>query len=189
MLMCLCMLTVMQDTSRIPLYDSPMMHYLAVCGIDEQSQGLRSAFFYTPILAGMLWINRLIVFEVAVPLEPWPELQLESKADMESVPDRIHRLRQLHLCEGSFSPTASILTQLAMGKKLNRLHQSASNIHWSGDERTIHYLGQPVVLSKVEDMCQALIQELQAYMLTLTFGSAVPHVDLSRIIARLSRSI
>jgi hypothetical protein len=42
------MLTVMQDTSRIGLYHSPMMHYLAVRGIDEQSQSLRSAFFYTP---------------------------------------------------------------------------------------------------------------------------------------------
>lgn len=48
-LMCLCMLTVMQDTSRIGLYHSPMMHYLAVRGVDEQSQSLRSAFCYTPI--------------------------------------------------------------------------------------------------------------------------------------------
>ena len=36
-LMCLCMLTVMQDTSRIRLYESPMIHYLAVRGINEQS--------------------------------------------------------------------------------------------------------------------------------------------------------
>ena len=128
-LMCLCMLAVMQDTSRIGLYDSPMMHYLAVRGIDEQSQSLRSAFFYTPILAGMLWINRLIMLEVAVPSEPWPELRLKSKADVESVADRIHELRQKHLCEGSFSPTSSILTQLAMGKKFNKTHQSPSNIH------------------------------------------------------------
>jgi hypothetical protein len=44
-LMCLCMLTIMQDTSRIKLYESPMMHYLAIRGIDKQSQSLRSAFF------------------------------------------------------------------------------------------------------------------------------------------------
>ena len=53
-LMCLCMLTIMQDTSRIGLYESPMMYYLAVRGVDEQSQSFRPAFFYTPILAGML---------------------------------------------------------------------------------------------------------------------------------------
>jgi hypothetical protein len=36
-LMLLCMLVVRQDTSRISLYESPMMHYLAVRGVDEQS--------------------------------------------------------------------------------------------------------------------------------------------------------
>ncbi|KAK6591502.1 hypothetical protein H4I95_12174 [Botrytis cinerea] len=126
---------------------------LSVRGVDEQSQSLRSAFCYTPILAGMLWVNRLIMLEVAVPCEPWPELQLHSKADVDSVRDRIHQLRALHLCEGSFSPTSSILTQLAMGKKFNKIHQSPSNIHWSDDEQTINYLGQPVVLAKIERMC------------------------------------
>ena len=68
-LMCLCMLVIMQDTSRISTYDGPMMHYLAVRGVDTQSKSLRASFYYTPILAGMLWINRLIMLEVAVPLE------------------------------------------------------------------------------------------------------------------------
>jgi hypothetical protein len=34
-LMCFCMLVVMQDTSRIRLYESPMMHYFAVRGAGE----------------------------------------------------------------------------------------------------------------------------------------------------------
>lgn len=73
-LMCLCMSVVMQDTSCIRLYESPMMHYLAVRGVDEQSQALRSSFFYTPILATALWVRRLIMLEVAVPLEAWPAI-------------------------------------------------------------------------------------------------------------------
>jgi hypothetical protein len=92
-LMGLCMAVVMQDTSHIGLYESPMMHYLAVRGVDEQHQTLRPAFYYTPILAGALWINRLIMLEVAVPLEPWLVLGLESKAEVESVQERIHELR------------------------------------------------------------------------------------------------
>ena len=68
-LMRLCMSVVMQDTSSIKLYDSPIMHYLAVRGVDEKSKALRSPFFYTPILAGALWINQLIMLEVALPLE------------------------------------------------------------------------------------------------------------------------
>ena len=178
----------MDDTSRIGLYDSPMMHYLAVRGVDVQSESLRSAFFYTPILAGMLWINRLIMLEVAVPLEAWPELGLKSKAKVESVPERIHQLRRQYLCEGSFSPTASILSQLAMGKSFNKMHQSPSNIHWSDDFQTIYYLGQGVELAKICTMWQALIGELQQLMQVLTFGSEVPAIDLSRIVDSMSWS-
>jgi hypothetical protein len=187
-LMCLSMLVIMQDTSRIGTYHSSMMHYLAVRGIDEQTKGLRSAFLYTPILAGMLWINRLIMLEVAVPSKPWPGLRLKSKADIESVRDRIHQLREAHLCEGSFSPTSSILSQLAMGKSFNKTHQSPSNINWSKDEGTIHYLGQPVELKKIENMCHELIEELQKLMRILTFDSAVPTIDLSRIVDSMAWS-
>jgi hypothetical protein len=109
-LMWLCMLVVMQDTSRISLYDSPMMHYLAVQGVDKQSRTLKPSFHYTPILAGMLWVNWLIMLEVAVPLEAWPAVTLKSRAEVDSVRDRIHELQQKHLCKGSFSPTASILS-------------------------------------------------------------------------------
>jgi hypothetical protein len=125
------------------------MHYLAVRGVDEKSNTLRASFSYTGILASALWINRLIMLEVALPLEPWARLDLQSKAQVESVPDRIHELRRKHLCEGSFSPTASILSQLAKGKYFNNLHQSQPNIHWSEDEQTIFYKGEGVELGKI----------------------------------------
>ena len=180
------MLVVMQDTSRISLYDAPMMHYLAVRGIDVPSESLRPAFYYTPILAGMLWINRLIMLEVAVPLEAWPELGLESKADVESVPDRIYMLRRKHLCEGSFSPTSSILSQLAKGKSFNKTHQSPANIHWSDDEQTIYHLGKPVNLGKVQKWCQILIGKLQEMIKILTFQASMPSIDLSSIVDSMS---
>lgn len=181
-LMCLCMLMIMEDTSRITLYESPIMHYLAVRGIDHATQTFRDSFHYTPILAGMLWIHRLIVLEVAVPLKAWPGLRLKSRDEQTEIRKRIDKLRRRHLCEGSFSPTASILTQLAMGKSFNKTHHSAPNINWDPDGQTIYYQGKPVVLKKIQKMWQALTQELRASMLSLTFGSPVPTIDLKSIV-------
>lgn len=181
-LMCLCMLVVMQDTSRIKLYESPMMHYLAVRGVDEKSETFRTPFFYTSVLTGALWINRLIMLEVAVPSEPWPTLGLQSKAQIASVPKQIYELRKKHLCEGLFSPTASILSQLAKGKAFNKLHFSQPNIYLSEDEQTIYYLGKGVELDRIRQMCNTLIQELQEAMEELTFGSSVPSIDLGEIV-------
>ena len=74
------------------------------------------------------------------------------------------------------------MTQLAIGKKFNKTHQSLFNIHWSNNEQTINYLSQPIVLAKIERMYYTLIRELQELMDVLIFGSPVPPIDLSRIV-------
>ena len=53
-LMHLCMLVIMQNISYIKLYESPIMHYLAVRRVDKKSKALQLPFFYTPILASAL---------------------------------------------------------------------------------------------------------------------------------------
>ena len=131
-LMQFCMLIVMQDMSKISVYDSPLMHFMAIMGVDAHTKTLRSSFHYTKFLAAVLYINRLIMLEVAVPAEAWPILQ--SRDDIPDVPARIKQIRSKHLCEGSFSPTSCILSQLAMGKAFNKIHKSAPNIHWSEDQ-------------------------------------------------------
>jgi hypothetical protein len=178
----------MQDASKVTLYESPLMHYLAVQGIDAHAKALRSAFTYTPILGRMLWIIRLVMLEIAVPLVPWGAIGLKSKAKIPSIPDRIHALRSKHLCEGSYSPAASILSQLAMGKSYNKTHQSPANIHWSNDEQTIHYQGQPVELSKIQAMGDVLSNELQDLLQELAFGAPVPFIDLGNIVDSMAWS-
>lgn len=63
----LCCLVIMQDLSATKLYDSPLMHYLAVCGIDQKAEGFRGPMEYTSILAGVLWIVRLLALEMVIP--------------------------------------------------------------------------------------------------------------------------
>jgi len=178
-LMQFCMLIVMQDMSKITVYDSPLMHFLAVMGIDAYTKTLRSSLHYTKFLAAVLYINRLIILEVAVPAEAWPILQ--SRNDIPDVPKSIKRIRSKHLCEGLFSPTSYILSQLAMGKAFNKMHKSAPNIHWLENQETIFYKGQPVQLEKISKMYYAVNKELQEMLTWLMFKKAVPNIDLSQI--------
>ena len=92
------------------------------------------------------------------------------------------------MCEASFSPTSSILSQLAMDKRFNQLYESPSNIHWSEDEQTIYYLGQPVHLDKIRIMCEGLIQERQVLLNDLAFQTPIPKVDLNGIIDSMTWS-
>jgi len=84
------------------------MHFMAIIGVDAYIKTLQSPFHYTKFLSALLYINRLIMLEVAVPAEAWPMLQ--SRDDIPDVSARIKQIRSKYLCEGSFSPTACILS-------------------------------------------------------------------------------
>jgi len=175
-----------QDTSQLRLYESPVMHYLAVRSVNPQTKTFYPADRYTPILAHMIWIIRLLFLEVAVPEKGWPELGLKSRTEIGTVAgavaDRIHSLRRGHLCEGSFSPASSILSQLAFGQKQNRVQPSEANIYWSDDRQTVFYGGKGVTMAKVRAMCQALTVELEGLLHELLFHQSVPPVPLPELV-------
>ena len=186
----LCKLVLTQNISLIKGYYSPLLHYLAIQGIAPQVQGidpqirsskLRGPSTYTPILAGTLWINRLLILEIALPSTPWPELGFKRSESNEVAQDQIETLCTKHLCEGSHSPTSTILSQLAYGMRLNRLSKSPSNIHWSHDLQVVNYLGLPVDLRKIRSMWVALFQELQEALLELTLDAPTPSINLESL--------
>jgi superfamily II DNA helicase RecQ len=175
-----------QETSQMLLYESPVMHYLAIRGVNPQTKRFYSPFQYTPILAHMIWIIRLLMLEVAVSEKGWPELGLQSRKEIGAVAgavaERIHQLRRAHLCEGSFSPASSILSQLARGQALNRVTPSESNVCWSDDRETVVYAGKGVAMAKVRTMCQALTIELHGLLHELLFHQSVPPVPLPQLV-------
>lgn len=175
-----------QDTSQLRLYESPVMHYLAVRSVDVQTKRFFPSFRYTPILAHMIWMIRLLVLEVALPEQGWPALGIQSRTEIGAVAgavaERVQQVRQNHLCEGSFSPASSILSQLARGQAINRVQPSESNIFWSDDRETVFYNGKGVTMAKVRAMCQALTVELESMLHELLFSQDVPPVPLPQLV-------
>ena len=185
-LMKLIISLVTQDTSQLFLYESPVMHYLAVRSINPQTNRFYPSFQYTPILAQMIWVIRLVILELAVSEHGWPELGIPSRTETGAVAGavavRIHQLRREYLCEGSFSPASSILSQLAFGQKQNRIQPSESNIYWADDRQTVFFDGKGVAMTKVRHMCQALTDELEATLNGLLFYQSVESVPLPQLV-------
>ncbi|KFY94163.1 hypothetical protein V498_04016 [Pseudogymnoascus sp. VKM F-4517 (FW-2822)] len=179
-LMGFCLMVVRQDLEREKVYRSPLMHFLAVMGIDAAAGTLRGAFTYTPTLAAALWINRLLMLEMAVSLKGWRGLKIPAKEDISSVKDRVDMIRRKYLCLSSYTPTSSILSQLAMGRKLNKAYGRPPNIHWA-DEDTIVYRGMPIPLAKLQLLAEGVIAEAEEALHELTFGGPLPDIDLSLI--------
>ena len=69
-----------------------------------------------------------------------------------AVAERIQESRRNHLCEGSFSPASSILSQLAFGQAQSRNQSLEANIYWSDDRQTVFYNGKGVAMAKVREV-------------------------------------
>lgn len=177
---------VAQDLCQLPQYHSPVMHFLAIRGINSTKERFATAQDYTPILAQMLWMIRLLMLEIAIPEVGWPELGLRSRKEIGAVAgavaERIQRLRKSFLCTGSFSPASSILSQLAFGKKLNKVTPAESNIHWSDDRQTVFYTGKGVAMAYVRSMCQDLTIELEGLLYGLLFRQPVEPLPLPLLV-------
>lgn len=178
---------LLQDTSQVGTYGSPLLHYLAVRGIDMTSQSLRDAFHYTPILAQILWVVRVLVLEMTISYRGWPKLKIPARDQCLCIPQRVQEMRRAHLTEGSYSPASGILGLLAMGKHYAKLHQAPANVQWSADDATIYYHGQGVVLALIHRMCQALTSELGGMLKELGFGE-LPVIDLGSVIDSTARA-
>jgi len=157
-----CWMVLLQNMERETVYRFPLMYFLAIMGIDSAAEALRHSFVYTPYLAGVLWVNRLLILEYALPLRAWPVTKLVARADVTSVRARVKEIREKRLCEGFFSPTSFILGQLAYGKMLNRTYTAQSNIHWSEDFQTLFFKGRPVEIRKLQNFGSAVVAEARA---------------------------
>ena len=105
-LMQLCCLVITQELSAAKLYDSRLMHYPAVQGIDEKAEGFCGPMGYTNILASVLWRLQLLALELAIPSRPWPELSIPGKRELVKrelalVKGAVKTFRLAHLVEGS----------------------------------------------------------------------------------------
>lgn len=58
----------MQQLSGDP-FDSPLWHFVAILGIDGESEQLRPAHLFTYVLAGLVYTGRVLLGEWALPME------------------------------------------------------------------------------------------------------------------------
>jgi hypothetical protein len=63
----ICWMVLGRNIERGTMYQSLLMHFLALLGIDLTNACLRYSFLYTPYLAGLLWVSRLLMLEYSLP--------------------------------------------------------------------------------------------------------------------------
>ena len=135
-------------------FSSPLIHFLAVLGIDEETKRLRKAENYSYILAGVVYCTRVIGVEVLLPSHERDE---QSAAARENFLEK----RGEFLADGSFSVMSTMINLLAYSKSIALSASNEGMVHWGPDRKWLTLRGRRLVIERWKRMVQEAVDEAE----------------------------
>ena len=134
------------------VFKSPLLHFLAMLGIDEDTYRLREGNDFSFMLAGMVYYCRVLGVKIILPTK-------FCRGETAEDDERFLELRLKHLADGSFSPMAEMISLLAYSRHYAFNHANAGAISWSLDRSIVAYRGQKIPLARFRELIGAVVTE------------------------------
>lgn len=113
------------------LFESAVLGYLAVMGIDNHSSRFHEAYSYTPLLSGFIKISQMLVLESAF-------RACKTKRSTDPL-DLLEEMRERFMTIDCRTPFSWTIQLRSFGKKIRDSTTSIGYIQWSEDEKTLFY--------------------------------------------------
>jgi antitoxin component of RelBE/YafQ-DinJ toxin-antitoxin module len=171
------------------LESKAIVHFSGVLGIHPYELAYRTAYDYTPYLAALLWIGRLLILEYALPLRAYTTLDVPWPARA-AYADQGKRLcveiRPTYLQRGSLSPMGYLIERLQHGRAIAKREGPRTNISWSLDGQTLDVAGSRISMHDFRHTIHCLLARLEKVTQDLMFDWW-PKVDLNTLKEDLSK--
>jgi hypothetical protein len=164
---------VLQSVGDEP-FNSGLIHFLAVMGIDAEMGRLLTATDFSYIPAGFVYCMRVIAVETLL-----PAAQRAEQGDGER--EGFLQARRQFLSDGSYTPMGAMLNMLAYGKDIAKNTGNAGNTFWSSDGRTLYMHGRPIVISKFKAMVHDVVAEAEELLWTKLMRTGRFEIPLCKV--------
>jgi hypothetical protein len=122
---------LLDHTLKGDLFDSVIVGFLAVLGIDVDKGTLIEAYSYTPFLSAFVKVSQILVVQSAM-------LAVEDGTCNDPA-DRLDEMRERFLIHGSQLLFTWVLRLRVYDKKIRNSTTSMGYIHWLDDNETLYY--------------------------------------------------
>jgi hypothetical protein len=136
------------------VFESPLVHFVAVLGIDPENNRLRTGNEFSYMLAGVVYCMRVVALEILLPGE---RRSAQGEAEFESFLQR----RRTYLADGTMSPMSTMISLLAYGKHLALNHGNAGSIFWEMGDRVMRLHSSRIVMDKFREMMKKAIGDAE----------------------------
>lgn len=173
-------LSLLEQPLRGNIFESPLVGFLAVMGIDENNNTLHEAPKYTPKLSALIKIAQLLVLQKSV--------VLAEEGLVQDPLDPLDEMRKRFMTLDNATPFTWALHLRSFGKRIRDCTTSLGYMRWSEDGQTVKYrdieLQIPVFKRFVLQQVQSAQQSLETlFMLGADESRAeiVPRIALHQI--------
>ncbi|KAM5360803.1 hypothetical protein ACJA88_014696 [Fusarium oxysporum] len=133
---------------------------------------------YCPSLSGLIWVQRLIFLEYALPLHSYPTIGIQQRPQLPM--QRLNEVRQKYMVQGSLSPLAELHNLRHFRQKVAKTEPPPFILRWSDDGKIVSY-GSDFTLSMQEfrGLADHFIARAEELCDELMYGFE-PNLDISK---------
>ncbi|PNP59955.1 hypothetical protein FNYG_14717 [Fusarium nygamai] len=118
--------------------DSALLVYFSgILGFSPDCRRFQLAREYCPNLSGLIWVQRLLLLEYALPLYPYPIIGIQQRPQFPM--QRLNEVRQKYMLQGSLSPLAELHNLRNFGQKVAKTESPPFLLRWSDDGKVVSY--------------------------------------------------
>ncbi|KAG5949781.1 hypothetical protein E4U58_001901, partial [Claviceps cyperi] len=133
---------------------SPVVHFMAILGINPEHGTLREAQDYSYMLAGLVYCVRVISLELLLPSK-------DRASQGEPAIQHFFAERTKFLKDGSMSVLSYMISLLAYGKHIAMEHGNAGSVFWEEGNRVMVLQGTRIVMDKFRAMVEKAIGDAE----------------------------
>ena len=115
-----------------------LSHFSGILGFSSDSKRFLLAREYCPRLSPLIYIQRLLCLELALPCQPYPTLGISSRPQSDQL-KQLNKVREQYMVIGAQSCFAEFVSLRDAGRTISRTEPPAFILRWSDDGNTVHF--------------------------------------------------
>ena len=158
---------------------SLLVYYSGVLGFSGDGSTFRRAKDHTSQLSALIYIQRLLLLEFALPSRAYTYVCLPRRPSQGHF-EILNNVRLKCMVLGCLTPLGEFISLRARGRRLALGDPPSILAHWSDDKQTLSYGDTSISMESFRNFGHALVQHAEALCNSLMFNW-LPEVDLASV--------
>jgi hypothetical protein len=160
-------------------HSSLLVYFSGILGLRDEGKTFRRAKEYTPYLSGLIYQQRLLFLEYALPYRAYDHITLAQRPRGDQL-TRLNNIRTKYMVHGCMSSLAEFLSLRDYGRVIARTDPPAFMFRWSDDGQSINYDNVSITLQQFRTFAHEILAQAELVCARLMYDWK-PRVSLKSI--------